>query len=77
MTAHMIPIGSQINETGTLVRDGGVFVLQRDLGGWFALELARVPVDQVEKRVRIRGTLIAEGIVSADGVAPLSAADED
>ena len=61
-------IGSHIEETGTLIRhDGG---LRRDLGGRFRLDLHRVPVDHIEKRVRISGTLVADGLVDVDGVAP-------
>jgi hypothetical protein len=61
--------GIPIDETGTLVRKGAVFVLRRDAGGHYRLELQRVPVDAVEKRVRIVGMIIAEGLVSVDGVA--------
>lgn len=63
-------IGTRIDETGTLIRDGGAFYLRRDLGGRYQLELHRTPVDLVEKRVRLVGTLIGRDLVSADGVAP-------
>ncbi|WP_404829631.1 DUF5818 domain-containing protein [Sphingomonas aliaeris] len=63
-------IGTRISETGTLIRDGGAFYLRRDLGGRYQLELQRTPVDLVEKRVRLVGTLVGAGIVAADGVAP-------
>jgi hypothetical protein len=66
----MNAIGSRIDETGTLIRDGAGFALRRDVGGRYELELHRVPVDHVEKRVRITGVLVAQGLVSADGVAP-------
>jgi hypothetical protein len=66
----MTTIGTRIDETGTLIRDGGAFYLRRDLGGRYELELQRTPVDLVEKRVRLIGTLVAAGIVAADGVAP-------
>ena len=66
----MTLIGSHINETGTLVRDGAAFVFRRDVGGRYVLELQRVPIDHVEKRVRLVGTLVAEGLVSAEGVGP-------
>jgi hypothetical protein len=46
------------------------FYLRRDLGGRYDLGLQRTPVDLVEKRVRLVGTLVAAGIVAADGVAP-------
>ena len=64
-------IGTRIEETGTLIRDGGAFYLRRDLGGRYQLELHRTPVDLVEKRVRLTGTLIGQDLVSADGVAPV------
>ncbi|MEG3168193.1 DUF5818 domain-containing protein [Sphingomonas sp. LB3N6] len=38
--------------------------------GRFELELNRTPVDLVEKRVRLIGTLVGPGLVNADGVAP-------
>lgn len=63
-------IGSRIDETGTLFRDGGAFYLRRDAGGRYELELQRTPVDLVEKRVRLVGTLVGTELVSADGVAP-------
>ena len=62
--------GSRIDETGTLFRDGGAFYLRRDAGGRYELELQRTPVDLVEKRVRLVGTLVGTELVSADGVAP-------
>lgn len=66
----MAPIGSRIDETGTLLRDGGAFYLRRDNGGRYQLELHRTPVDLVEKRVRLVGTLVGTDLVSADGIAP-------
>ncbi|MFA6117900.1 MAG: DUF5818 domain-containing protein [Sphingomonas sp.] len=66
----MTMIGSRIVETGTLIRESGAFILRRDLGGRYELELQRVPVDHVEKRVRITGVLVGERLVSVDGVAP-------
>lgn len=66
----MTTIGTRIDETGTLIRDGSAFYLRRDLGGRYELELQRTPVDLVEKRVRLVGTLVASAIVAADGVAP-------
>jgi hypothetical protein len=60
----------RIDEHGTLTRDGGAFYLRRDLGGRYQLELQRLPVDLVEKRVRLVGTLVAADIAAVDGVAP-------
>lgn len=68
----MQPIGTIIDEVGTLIRDGGGFYLRRDIGGRYQLELQRTPVDLVEKRVRLRGTLVGPDLVSADGVAPMA-----
>lgn len=66
----MAVIGTRIDETGMLIRDGGGFYLRRDLGGRYLLALPRTPVDLVEKRVRLVGTLIGDDLVDADGVAP-------
>lgn len=61
--------GDPIDATGTLVRDGGGFALRCDGGGVLRLELARVPVDRIEKRVRVIGTRLDDGRIEADGVA--------
>lgn len=53
-----------------LLRHGGGFVLKRDAGGLYRLELHRTPVDLVEKRVRVIGRLLAPDHVDADGVQP-------
>jgi hypothetical protein len=63
-------VGTRIVEDGTLIREGGAFYLRRDLGGRYLLELQRTPVDLVEKRVRLVGTLVGPDLVSADGVVP-------
>lgn len=60
--------GLRIDEIGILVRDGGGFRLRRDAGGSYWLELSRMPIDEVEKRVRIVGTLMADDVVFVDGV---------
>ncbi|AUW56896.1 hypothetical protein C1T17_01220 [Sphingobium sp. SCG-1] len=58
-----------ITETGRLIRDEGGFLLQRDRGGQWRLILHRVPVDLVEKHVRVQGVLAADNVLEADGVA--------
>jgi hypothetical protein len=63
-------VGTRVDEVGTLIRDGGAFYLRRDRGGRFELELHRTPVDLVEKRVRLVGTVVGPDLVNADGVAP-------
>ena len=55
---------------GRRILDGGAFYLRRDLGGRYELELHRTPVDLVEKRVRLVGTLVGPTLVNAEGVAP-------
>ena len=59
-----------VDETGMLLREGGGFRLQRDNGGTWQLELSRMPVDLVAKRVRLIGTRIGEDVVQAEGVQP-------
>ena len=65
----MTQIGAGVDETGRLIRDGSGFLLQRDLGGTFRLVLLRVPVDHVEKRVRVQGYNAGNDIVEVEGVA--------
>lgn len=62
-------IGAGVDETGRLIRDDAGFLLQRDLGGTYRLVLLRVPVDHVEKRVRIQGYHAGNGVVEVEGVA--------
>ena len=60
--------GTRIDEAGTLLREGGAFVLHRDAGGRYLLNLPRTPIDEVGKRVRLIGTYVGEDHVDVDGV---------
>lgn len=71
---RMIAIGTRIEETGTLLREAGGFVLRRDLGGRWKLDLHRVPIDNIEKRVRITGIVVGDDLVDVVGVSPETAA---
>lgn len=66
----MSEIGDDVQLAGTLVRASGGFSLRSDDGELFQLILQRVPVDLVEKRAIVTGTLIDEQLVDADGIAP-------
>lgn len=63
-------IGDPVDESGLLLREGGGFILQRDRGGHWRLDLHRVPVDLVGKRVRLIGTQSDTDLVEVDGVQP-------
>jgi hypothetical protein len=65
----MAQTGDTIEIEGMLVRDGAGFAIRAERGVLFHLQLHRVPVDHVEKRVRVVGTLIGERLIEADGVA--------
>ncbi|MGF7171079.1 hypothetical protein FHS91_002769 [Sphingobium xanthum] len=65
----MAQTGDNIELEGMLVRDGAGFAIRVERGVLFHLQLHRVPVDCVEKRVRVIGTLIGERLIEADGVA--------
>lgn len=65
----MAEIGDHIELTGTLIRDGAGFALRAERGVIYHLQLHRVPVDHVEKQVRVAGTLIEERLIEAEGVA--------
>lgn len=60
----------RIAETGTLVREGGGFVLHGDDGRRWRLDLARMPVDHVEKRVRVIGQAVAPDLIDVDTIGP-------
>jgi len=51
-----------------LIRAGGGFALRRDSGGRWKLVLQRVPTDHVEKRVRISGVIVADGLIDVDAL---------
>ncbi|CAN5749260.1 hypothetical protein BH11PSE6_BH11PSE6_25910 [soil metagenome] len=62
-------IGSRIEETGTLIREDGGFALRRDVGGRIRLDLHRVSVGEVDRRVHITGVLVAEGLIDVADIA--------
>lgn len=53
---------------GLLQRDAAGFLLQCDDGGRYRLELLRVPIDEVEKRVVVTGRITDGAILEADGI---------
>lgn len=55
---------------GWLHRDEGGFILKTDSGEVWRLILHRVPVDHIEKRVRVTGFDAGGGILDAEGVSP-------
>ena len=67
---RVMVIGSRIEETCTLIRQGADFALRRDVGGRWKLDLHRVPVDHVAKRVRISGIVVAEGLIDVEALGP-------
>lgn len=66
----MTSIGMRIEESGTLIREGGGFALRRDQGGRWKLDLHRVPVDHVEKRVRVSGVVVGDGLIDVVAIGP-------
>jgi hypothetical protein len=66
----VMAMGDPVDEQGMLLRDGGGFLLQRDRGGRWRLDMHRVPVDLVAKRVRVIGVEAGDGLVDVEGVQP-------
>ena len=64
----MTATGESIELSGTLIRDGGGFAVRVERGVLFHLQLHRVPVDQVEKRVKIKGFLIEERLIEVESL---------
>lgn len=57
--------------TGTLIRNDGGFALRIEGQAYIHLLFHRVPVDHVEKQVRVVGTWLDPHTIEADGVAPI------
>ena len=53
---------------GMLQRDAAGFLLQCDDGQRYRLELLRVPVDEVAKRVVVTGQIRNGAVLEADGI---------
>ena len=66
----MSAIGTRVEETGTLLRDGDAHVLRRDAGGRWTLDLHRVGTDLFDKRVRLMGVIVEEGLVDVMAIEP-------
>ena len=71
--ARILVVEPSKRNLGVMVRrlvEHGFRVTTADCGPSAVAELHRVPVDHVEKRVRVTGMLIGERLIEADGVAP-------
>lgn len=66
----MTAIGTRVEESGTLIREKGGFILRRDIGGRWRLDLHRVGSDLAEQRVTITGTVVAKGLIDVVTIAP-------
>ncbi len=64
----MVAIGDPVEEKGRLLRDGGGFLLRGDSGSAWRLVLSRVPVDHVEKHVRVFGYYAGDGLLEVEGI---------
>lgn len=73
MPVEMGQIGTRIDELGTLLREEDGFVLRRDLGGRWRLDLHRVQGATEEMRVRVTGTVVEDDLVDVDGIDPEAA----
>jgi len=60
--------GNDRQYAGLLQRDAAGFLLQCDNGARYRLELLRVPVDEVEKRVVVTGQVRGDAVLEADGI---------
>lgn len=68
MPERMGQIGTRIDEPGTLLCEEGGFVLRRDLGGRWRLDLHRVEAAQPGTRIRVTGTIVDRDLVDVDGL---------
>lgn len=59
-------VGTKVDETGMLLREGDSFVLRRDAGGRLLLDLRRTPVAEANKHVRVTGTWVGDSLIDVD-----------
>ncbi len=64
----MAALGERVDQRGRLHRDGGGFLFRSDRGPVWRLVLSRVPVDHVEKQVRIVGYYAGDGLLDVEGI---------
>lgn len=69
----MVALGDWIEDRGRLLRDGGGFLLRGNGGDVWRLVLNRVPVDHVEKQVRIVGYYAGDGLLDVEGISSVDA----
>ncbi|HEX7781604.1 MAG TPA: DUF5818 domain-containing protein [Sphingobium sp.] len=62
--------GAVLHLQGWLHRDDSGFLLKTDAGTVWRLVLHRVPVDHIEKRVRVVGYDCGDLVLDAEGVSP-------
>ena len=65
---HMIRIGSNIVERGTVVLDGDQLIFRRELGGRWLLESDRVAHAHAGKLVTIRAVVVGAGLVRVEAI---------
>jgi len=63
--------GDRVELIGRLVRNEGGFALSCEGGRVYHLQLPRVPVDDVEKQVRVTGRLLRTDVIEVEGVAQI------
>jgi Protein of unknown function (DUF5818) len=68
ITLNMSGVGTSVDESGTLLHESAGYVLRRDAGGRWKLDMHRVQTDYVKKRVRITGVIVADGMVDVNGI---------
>lgn len=66
----MSTIGTRIEESGTLLLDGDAYVLRRDSGGRWTLDLHRVNAELLDSRVQLMGVVVEEGLVDVMAIEP-------
>jgi hypothetical protein len=66
----MSEIGVRVEETGMLLREHDSYVLRRDLGGRWKLDLHRVSISGNETRVTISGVVVAQDLIDVIALRP-------
>lgn len=66
----MARLGSRIEETGLLLREGDTYLLRRDLGGRFRLDMRRVGPPAAGRRMQVTGVLVEDDLIDVSAIAP-------
>lgn len=64
----MLSVGNRIEESGTLIFSDNAILLRRNSGRAMKLDLHRIRTVPALSRVRVSGTIVADGLIDVDNL---------